>query len=100
MDKAFGKGVLLGTVLGAATAVGVALSKNGGQLGEELESAFEQVKRQVKKQLADVKDVTQEKYDEVVETAVGAYAEKKQLAKQAQRSLERKMRGLWKEFSA
>ncbi len=77
----FKKGFVLGGLLAAAALIGLAAAtKQGQELGDELSEDLEKMLKKLRKKMEKLEEVTKDKYDEVVQSVVDEYAEKKQLA--------------------
>ncbi|MEK7524620.1 MAG: hypothetical protein AAB588_06370 [Patescibacteria group bacterium] len=98
MQNKFRKGLLLGGILTTLAIAGLAMTKVGTQLSEELQDDLKALTKKVKKQLADMEDITEEKYDELVSSVVSEYNKKRKLASDAQKSLTSALQEKWKEM--
>ena len=98
MENKFKKGLILGGLLAVAAAVGFAMSKEGLQLTEELQKNLKTLAKQVQKKLNKLEDVTKERFDELVTTAVDEYGKKMKLADDAKKSLTKALQGKWHEM--
>lgn len=98
MNNKFKKGLLLGGLLAAAAVLGFSMTKKGQQLSAELEDALKELTLDVKNRLAELEDVTKEKFDELVATVAAEYAEKKALAVDAKDALVAALQEKWTEM--
>lgn len=98
MKNTFKKGLILGGLLAAAAALGFAMSEEGQELTEELQKDLKTLAKQLKKNLHKLEDVTKEHFDELVTTVVEEYAQKKELAIDAKKSLISALESKWHEM--
>ena len=98
MDNTFKKGLILGGVLAVGTAIGLAMTKEGKQLSEDLQKDFKHLSKRLKKNLSQMQDVTKENFNELVTTVVDEYAEKKELALDAKKTLVSALQDKWHEM--
>jgi gas vesicle protein len=100
MENKFRKGLILGGLLAAAATLGFAMSKEGQQLSEDLQKDLKALAKSLKKRLNNLEDVTKDKFDELVATAVEEYSKKKELAGDARDSLIVALKAKWHEMEA
>ena len=74
MDKTFWKGLIVGTILG--TIAGVLLNSNKGR------KMREQVKNKIADELSHFRDISKEKYRDLVEKTVQAYSRTEKMSKE------------------
>lgn len=98
MENKFKKGLILGGLLAAASAIGFAMSKGGQELSEELQKDLKTLAKQVKKSLHKLEDVTKDSFDTLVSTVVDEYAAKKEMAADAKDSLVHALKAKWHEM--
>ncbi|GEM_PF-798200 len=66
----------IGFILGAAAGAIAALfltTKTGFQLREEIKSAVADIQKKVEEKASKIKDITKEKYEELIDSALNAY---------------------------
>ena len=98
-NNTFKKGIILGGLLAAAGAViGLAATRTGKDLSKELEGDLKTIAKKLKKKLSDLQDITQEKYEELVETITDEYAKKKSLAGKSKDELIAALKMKWREM--
>lgn len=97
MNNLFKKGLILGGLLTAGAAVGIALKK-GEELTDELQHDLNVLAKNLKKTLHHAEDMTKSRFDEAVISAVDAYTEKKELALRAKKSLVAALQATWEEM--
>lgn len=98
MENIFKKGLILGGVLAAAAAVGLAMTKEGQVLTEDLQKDLKALAKHVKKDLHKMQDVTKDNFDALVSAAVETYGEKKALAADAKHALVGALKAKWHEM--
>lgn len=98
MENKFKKGLLLGGLLAAGALVGLSMTQKGQELTEELKAELKILTKKLKKRLADLEDISKEKYNELVTTVVQEYAEKKTLAKDAEKKIMTALQKKWDEM--
>jgi len=100
MENKFKKGLILGGLLAVGAVIGFAMTKEGKELTEDLQKDLKTLAKHLKKDLGDMEDVTKENFDELVNTAVKKYAEKKELATDAKELLIKTLQAKWHEMEA
>lgn len=75
-----GAGLLAGAILGVAAGLFLQ-SKKGKDMTKDLMKRAEKLRAKLLKELAQVTDLTREKYEEVVDTVVEYYVKSKEIAK-------------------
>ena len=98
MENKLRKGLILGGLLAVGAAVGFAMSEKGQELSEELQKDLKTLAKQLKRKLHQLEDVTKEKFDELVDTVVAEYTEKKELASDAKKALTAVLQSKWHEM--
>jgi len=98
MENKLRKGLILGGLLAVGAAVGFAMSEKGQELSEELQKDLKTLAKQLKRKLHQLEDVTKEKFDELVDTVVAEYTEKKELASDAKKALTAVLQSKWPEM--
>jgi len=98
MENKLRKGLILGGLLAVGAAVGFAMSEKGQELSEELQKDLKILAKQLKRKLHQLEDVTKEKFDELVDTVVAEYTEKKELASDAKKALTAVLQSKWPEM--
>lgn len=99
MENKFKKGLILGGLLIAATAIGYVMSsKEGQELSEELKEDFKPLAKNLKKNLHKLHDVTKEDFEGLVMTLVDEYAKKKELSGNAKNALVAALKVKWHEM--
>ena len=89
------KGVVLGGILAAAAAIGFALSKEGKEMSKEMQEDAKALAADVKRELDLLEDVTKDAFDQIVSTAIEAYAKNKRLAEETKREFTSTLQKLW-----
>lgn len=97
MENRFKKGLLLGALLAGVAVAGLLRTQSGQELAEDLKEDAKKIGRKVKRHLADLEDVTRDKYDEIVEEVVEQYSKTKELAVDAKKQLIGALRKKWDE---
>ncbi len=97
MENRFKKGLLLGALLAGVAVAGLLKTQAGQDLAEDLKEDAKKIGRKVKRRLADLEDVTRDKYDEIVEKVVEEYTKTKELAADAKKQLVGALRKKWDE---
>jgi ElaB/YqjD/DUF883 family membrane-anchored ribosome-binding protein len=98
MDNKFRKGVILGGLLATAALVGITITRKKTVLDKDLQADLKNLVKTVKKNLADMEDITRDKYNEIVEKAVAEYSKKRKMAKEAQMNLMEALQEKWDEM--
>lgn len=98
MQNKFRKGLLLGGILTTLAIAGLAMTKGGTELSEELQDVLKALTKKVKKSLSDMEDITEEKYDELVDSVVSEYNRKRNWANDAKKSLTSALQEKWNEM--
>lgn len=98
MENKFKKGLILGGILTTIVIAGLAMTKTGEKLSDELQDDLKSLTKKVKKHLSDLEDITEEKYDELVNTVVNEYDKKKKWADDSRKSLTSALKEKWKEM--
>lgn len=98
MDNKFKKGLLLGSILGAAALVSFSMTKKGEELSEDLQNGVKELTKKLKKQIAHFEDISKEKYEELVAAVTDEYATKKSLAVDAKDKLVNALKSAWAEM--
>ncbi len=101
MDNKFKKGLLLGGILGAAALLGFTMTKKGKKFEEtvhqKVQDQFKEVTNELKKRLSELQDITQAKFNSLVETIVKEFAKKKALALDIQKNFIQSLQDQWTE---
>jgi len=97
MENKFKKGIILGGILTTAAFIGIAMARKKTELDEDIQADFKILVKIIKKNLSKLEDITQDKYNEIVEEAVAKYSEKKEMVKEAQKRLLEVLREKWNE---
>ena len=100
MNNVVKKGIVLGSLLGAAALVGFAMTKHGKELTADLQDAVKDLSKQLQTRLADLEDVSKEKYNELVATVTEEYAKTKDLAQDAKDTLIATLQDSWEEMES
>ena len=100
MENKFKKGLILGGLLAAGAVLGFAMTEKGQEMTEELQKDLKALAKRLKKNLHKLEDVTKESFDTLVSTVVEEYAEKKELAIEAKKSLVAALQAKWHEMEA
>ncbi|MFA5946840.1 MAG: hypothetical protein WC813_02335 [Patescibacteria group bacterium] len=100
MKNIFKKGLILGGILTAGAAIGFAMTKEGKDLSEDLQKDLKSIAKHLTKALHELEDVTQDKYNELVEKVVDEYAKDKALVIDARNSLVHTLQAKWHEMEA
>ncbi|MEK7643781.1 MAG: hypothetical protein AAB390_00570 [Patescibacteria group bacterium] len=98
MENKFKKGLILGGLLAAGAAIGLAMTKGGKELSEELQKDLKTLARHLKKGLHNLDDVTKESFDTLVATIVEEYSKKKELAIDTKKALVDALEEKWQEM--
>lgn len=94
-----GKKVKLGAGLIAAAAAGAYYlfgTKDGGKKRKELRGWMLKVKGEVMDKMEDMKDVSEEKYNKLIETTVTKYSKSKKVGKKEAEALKKDLLKHWK----
>lgn len=94
--------VAVGTTLGAVLAAGAAAyfftqTKSGKQAAKQIKTAAINLSREINKRLQSAKQVSQKKYDEIVEEVVDEYAAQKKVGKHTVVALKRDLKTHWRD---
>ena len=100
MNNIFKKGLILGGILAAAAAVGLALSKEAQELSEDLQKDFKVLIKNLKKNLGQLEDVTKDNFDDLVNNVVEEYTKKKALTEDAKQRLIKALQANWQDFES
>lgn len=98
MENKLKKGLILGGLLAAGAAVGIAMSKGGKELTEDVQKDLKTLGKTLKKRLQELEDLTKETFDGMVNTVVEEFAAKKELAIDAKNTLIAGLQGTWHEM--
>jgi len=98
MENKFKKGIILGGLLAVGAVIGFAMTKEGKELTEELQKDLKTLAKHLKKDLSNMEDVTKENFDELVNSVVEKYTEKKELATDAKELLIKALQAKWHEM--
>ncbi|MEK7623995.1 MAG: hypothetical protein AAB408_05030 [Patescibacteria group bacterium] len=97
-NNLFKKGLILGGLLAAGAAVSLAMTKEGRKLTASVQKDLKMLTQNLKKNLANLKDVTQENFEAMVDEVVTEYAREKKLASEVQQTLRRTLKRRWQEM--
>ncbi|HBU28074.1 TPA: hypothetical protein DEB00_03095 [Candidatus Uhrbacteria bacterium] len=98
MENKFKKGLILGGLLAAGAAIGIALGKGGQELTKELQKELNVLSKHLKISLHQLQDVHQEGFNDLVKSVVEEYAKKKELASDAKTALILALQSKWQEM--
>lgn len=98
MENKFKKGLILGGLLAAGTAIGFAMTKEGKGLTKELQQDLKGLAKNLKSNLHELEDITKENFNKLIDIAVEQYEKKRALASGAKKSLTRALQAKWKEM--
>lgn len=93
----------VGAGLAAGAALGLALglflqSRKGKELTKDAQKNAKMLQKQVMKKLANVEDISKEKYEEVVDQVLSFYEKGKDVAKKEMPEVRTYLMGRWKEI--
>ncbi len=92
--KNFFKGALTGVAVG--TALGVLFApKSGKETREDIKKAYDSVSRDIVDKVSKLKDVTEEKYHEIVDKAVAEYRKIEEMTQDQADELTNLLRSRW-----
>lgn len=98
MKNIFKKGLILGGLLSAGSAIGLVVSKGGSELTEELQKDLNALSKHLKKNLHQLQDINRESFNDLVKSAVEEYAKRKALASNTKATLIKALESKWHEM--
>lgn len=98
MENKFKKGLILGGILTTIVIAGLAMTKTGAKLSDELQDDLKSLTKKLKGHLSDMEDITEEKYDQLVNVVMDQYNKKRKWADDSKKSLVSALKEKWKEM--
>jgi hypothetical protein len=98
MENVFKKGVILGGILSAMTAIGFVMSKDDEGISEEMQRDLRFLARNLKRSLNKLHDISKDKFDELVVITVREYAINKKITEDITNALIAAMQLKWFEM--
>lgn len=94
----FKKGFLLGSLITAGSLIGFAMTKKGKKLSDELRKELKPLTTKLQSQLIELKEINQEKFNELANTLVEELGKKKELADKTKNALIGALQEKWEEM--
>lgn len=92
--KGTGKKILVAAILGVLAGMLLA-PKAGKKLRKDLKDVAQKMEKEIIRQAGRTKKLTQEKYEEIVETMVNSYTKVKKIKKEDVRAMTRNLKKIW-----
>lgn len=98
MENTFKKGLILGGLLAAGTAVGVAVSRRGQEDAEDLQGDVQLLTKTLQSRMHRLEDVTKYSFDGLVDAVIDEFASRRHLAAEIKDKLAHCLQATWCEF--
>jgi len=92
------KGLLVGLALGSLAGVLLA-PKSGKDTRNDIKKAYKKTSQEIANKISDLKELSQEKYAEIVDKVVSEYEKVEKLTKEQSKSLGQLLRDKWNEVA-